>query len=426
MSASAKPHSSPRIETRLGTAELTRAAMKGLDLSPVVAELEEAANNGPARGAALMDLSAIEQLRGNLERGLRYQELALQQCQIYETHSTAEPDLDVLVLAAPIHMGGNTPIEFLIANTSIRQRTLYLSEEHQLPEKLPEHDVIFVAAPGDNDQNRGHLEKIYESLDSFDRPILNNPRAIVGLERDELVLSAGQVPGVRLPETFRASRTDLIARCVSKTWSTSPFAKLGAPFIIRPVGSHAGRDLEKLSTVEEIAEYLQRCSDDDFFISSFIDYSSDDGLFRKYRIIFVDGRPFPCHMAISEQWKIWYLNAGMHLSHEKRLEEGQFMTNFDNDFFLRHEQAFLELPQRIGLEYFGIDCAESRDGELVVFEADNALIVHDMDPHEVFPYKREQMHKLFAAFTEMLRARASIPQSLAGSLHRLPGTLPSM
>lgn len=301
MSASATPHSSPRIETRLGTAELTRTAMKGLDLSPVVAELEEAANNGPARGAALMDLSAIEQLRGNLERGLRYQELALQQCQIYETHSTAEPDLDVLVLAAPIHMGGNTPIEFLIANTSIRQRTLYLSEEHQLPEKLLEHDVIFVAAPSDNDQNRGHLEKIYESLDSFDRPILNNPRAIVGFERDELVLSAGQVPGVRLPETFRASRTDLIARCVSKTWSTSPFAKLGAPFIIRPVGSHAGRDLEKLSTVEEIAEYLQRCSDDDFFISSFIDHSSDDGLFRKYRIIFVDGRPFPCHM--KSDWK---------------------------------------------------------------------------------------------------------------------------
>lgn len=102
------------------------------------------------------------------------------------------------------------------------------------------------------------------------------------------------------------------------------------------------------------------------------------------------------------------------------------MTNFDNHFFFRHEQALLELPQRIGLEYFGIDCAESHDGELVVFKADNALIVHDMDPHEVFPYKREQMHNLLAAFTEMLCARANVPHSLAGSLHRLPGTLPRM
>ncbi len=402
MSASARPHSSSRIENRIGVAALTRAVMQNLDLSPVFAELETAANNGPARGAALMDLSTIEQLKGNLERGLQYQSLALQQCQIYETYSDVDPTLDLLVLAAPIHMGGNTPIDFLVANSSVRQRTVFLSEEFELPDQLPEHDVCFVAAPGDCDENRQHLEYINDCLADLDRPILNAPERIKQLERDELVKTTAGVPGLCLPETYRVPRTDLIRHGETGTWSLAAFANLGTPFIIRPVGSHAGRNLELLSSFDEISSYLQRCSDDAFFISSFIDYRSDDKQFRKYRVIFVNGEPFPCHMAISEQWKIWYLNADMHLSHEKRMEERDFMVNFDNGFRARHEQALMDLPKRVGLEYFGIDCAESRDGKLVVFEADNALIVHDMDPPDLFPYKRDQMHRLFAAFTEML------------------------
>ena len=402
MSASARPHSSSRIEKRIGVAALTRAVMQNLDLSPVVAELETAANNGPARGAALMDLSTIEQLKGNLERGLQYQSLALQQCQIYETYSDVDPTLDLLVLAAPIHMGGNTPIDFLVANSSVRQRTVFLSEEFELPDQLPEHDVCFVAAPGDCDENRQHLEYINDCLTELDRPILNAPERIKQLERDELVKTTAGVPGLCLPETYRVPRSDLIRRGETGTWSLAAFANLGTPFIIRPVGSHAGRNLELLSSFDDISSYLQRCSDEAFFISSFIDYRSDDKQFRKYRVIFVNGEPFPCHMAISEQWKIWYLNADMHLSHEKRMEERDFMVNFDKGFRARHEQALMDLPKRVGLEYFGIDCAESRDGKLVVFEADNALIVHDMDPPDLFPYKRDQMHRLFAAFTEML------------------------
>jgi hypothetical protein len=42
----------------------------------------------------------------------------------------------------------------------------------------------------------------------------------------------------------------------------------------------------------------------------------------------------------------------------------------------------------------------------VVFEADNALIVHDMDPHEVFPYKKPQMQKVFSAFAGMISSRS--------------------
>ena len=67
----------------------------------------------------------------------------------------------------------------------------------------------------------------------------------------------------------------------------------------------------------------------EFFVSRFVDYAGDDGLFRKYRIVIVDGRPYACHMAIADRWDIWYLNAGMAFSESKRLEEANFMRTFD-------------------------------------------------------------------------------------------------
>ena len=85
-------------------------------------------------------------------------------------------------------------------------------------------------------------------------------------------------------------------------------------------------------------------------------------------------------MAVAEEWKVWYLNADMALSAANRLEEARFMQFFDETFGARHAGALAEMAARIGLDYVLIDCAETKDGELLVFEADHCAIVHDMDP----------------------------------------------
>ena len=118
-------------------------------------------------------------------------------------------------------------------------------------------------------------------------------------------------------------------------------------------------------------------------------------------------------MAISEQWKIWYLNADMALSAAKRAEEAYFMASFDDEFAVRHAGALSEMTRRVGLDYFMVDCAETKTGDLLVFEADNTAIVHNMDPPGIFPYKAPQMHKVFDAFAAMLYKRAGNPRACA-------------
>jgi len=103
----------------------------------------------------------------------------------------------------------------------------------------------------------------------------------------------------------------------------------------------------------------------------------------------------------------------MAFSEEKRAEEAAFMLDFDRAFAARHRNALDEMSKRVGLDYFIVDCAENRDGELLVFEADNTAVVHNMDPPAVFPYKPPQMRKIFAAFTAMLSRHAEAAEGRA-------------
>jgi len=82
------------------------------------------------------------------------------------------------------------------------------------------------------------------------------------------------------------------------------------------------------------------------------------------------------------------------------------MRTFDVGFARRHQAALTGLAKRIALDYFTVDCAETKSGSLLIFEADNTAIVHDMDSPELFPYKAPQMRKVFDAFAAMLGRRA--------------------
>jgi glutathione synthase/RimK-type ligase-like ATP-grasp enzyme len=206
--------------------------------------------------------------------------------------------------------------------------------------------------------------------------------------------------------TARLERAALVALGAGTAALETLLADGAFPLIARPVGSHAGHGLQKLDDAGALPAYLAERPEAEFYLSRFVDYRSADGLFRKYRIVFIDGRPFACHMAITDQWMIYYLNANMKESAAKRAEEAAFMTGFDGDFARRHGPALAAIAARVGLDYFGIDCAETAGGDLLVFEGDIAMIVHAMDSPEIFPYKPPQMRKVFAAFRAMLHRRS--------------------
>ncbi len=388
---------------RIGFARLTTMAFGGADLRPLRDQLMSKVAAGTADAGEGLDLSLIAQLLGDKPTGMAIQAEVLAFHQLFRSPCSAEkPKLRVLALAAAMDMGGNTPIEFLLENSGIELLTLYVVAGVELPVPLPDHDVAIVIA-SDSDQCREALRKIDRAASRWPRPLLNPPRLVGNLDRDKLHRLLHGIEGLDIPMTASATRAQLQELALS---DADFAADVEFPIIVRPLGSHAGAGLARIDDRAAIGRYLAGRPEPEFFVSRFVDYAGDDGLFRKYRIVIVDGRPYACHMAIADRWDIWYLNAGMAFSESKRREEENFMRSFDQGFAARHQGALAAMIERIGLDYFTVDCAENRRGELLIFEADNTAVVHNMDSPELFPYKAPRMRLIFEAFAAMLSRRA--------------------
>ena len=390
----------------IGLAPLMKLAFSGDDLKPIGEKLIERSKQHPNDANALMDLATILLLIGQRDIALATQIEALQYQQVFHIPSVGEPKLRVLALMSPGDLMANTPIEFLLEDSNIALDILYVGVGIPAVEQLPEHDVMFVAI-GESDETHFVLEELSNVTNLWPRPVVNTPEHILDLARDKSAKLLQDIPGVEMPMSVRVSKETLQKISNEEVKLESILEGHQFPIIARPVGSHAGKGLKRLNSADDIADYLNAVPDQEFYIAPFVDYHSPDGLFRKYRIILIEGKPFVCHMAVSSHWIIHYLNAGMHESSDKRAEEEKFMLNFENNFVPRHREALNEIAKRIGLDYIGIDCSETPDGKLLIFEVDSDMIVHDMDPTDVFPYKHPQMEKLFFAFRNMLTKAAS-------------------
>jgi hypothetical protein len=385
----------------LGLAHLMRAAFRGEDLMPLAQAMMERAARDEHDAEALFDLSTILQLQGIRDVGLATLDLALQIKRVVELPSRRPTRIRLLALMAPGDLMVNAPLPFLLEDSDISLTMLYLVPGEPLPERLPEHDLIFVAI-AETTQTHQLLEQLAVGIRTWDKPVLIRPERIMLTSRATTYDLLRDTPGIRVAPTLQASRQQLLTISTGEGSLQALSQGFAYPVIVRPVDSHAGHGLERIDDAIALAAYLREQVEDEFFVSRFIDYSGADGLFRKYRVVLIDGVPYAGHMGVSKHWMIHYLNAGMTESAAKRAEEEQFMRDFDADFAPRHAAALQTLHQRFGLEYLVIDCAQTGDGDLLVFEVDPGAVVHAMDPEELFPYKRPAMQRIFTAFRSLL------------------------
>ena len=173
-----------------------------------------------------------------------------------------------------------------------------------------------------------------------------------------------------------------------------------ASILARPVGTHGGDDFDKIDTTAELAAYLAKPAETDRYFIEYADYRSADGFFRKYRFIFVEDNVLPYHLAIADGWKVHHVNTDMANQAWMQQEEAAFLNEPTRVFNERHYQALREIQQRIGLEYCGIDCALDTNGDLLVFEVNASMLVHDDNAE--FSYKDPAVRRIKAAFDAML------------------------
>jgi len=322
---------------------------------------------------------------------------ALSRKQLYAA-ATAEGSRRVLVMAAPGNTAANTPLDFCVDHNVVALHVCYLADAAPMPE-LPAYDLVFNAIE-EADSSATAIERCSRFVASQSKPVINHPKHLAKVRRSTLETTLRDVRGCTIPESLRLTREEVAAAAEG----SGKIAGLDFPVLVRPVDTHGGRGLERITVPAQLPEYLGRVAGEHFYVSPFVDYRSADSYYRKYRVIVVDGEPFPYHLAIADSWMVHYHSSLMEQHAWMRAEEERFLRE-PGSVFAAWNTVFRDIAAAVGLDYFGIDCAVAADGSVLIFECGGGMLVQCMDPPELFAYKYHYVPRIFAALDLMFVAR---------------------
>jgi tetratricopeptide (TPR) repeat protein len=315
------------------------------------------------------------------------------------------PDFRLLAIYAPF--AGNTPAEFLFEDAAYDRDTLALLGAAEVDAALLGDVQLVVNLISDADQAVTVLPSAARLVAKLGKPVINDPDKVGRTTRDAIANLLPGIPACRVPRILRLEGGALVS--AASLASTLPFS---FPVLARPAGTHGGDDFEKIESPAELTAFLAGRPQSDHYIIEYADYASADGHFRKYRFIFIDEEILPYHLAIGNGWKVHHGSTDMANQPWMQREEAAFLANPGAVFDASHFEALQEIQRRIGLDYFGIDCALDASGNLIVFEVNASMLVHCDNAQ--FPYKDPHVRAIKRAFEGMLRKRAADHQAAQG------------
>ncbi len=299
------------------------------------------------------------------------------------------PERTVLVLAAAD--AANVPLQHLMPRARITLIRWYIEYATTDQDRaLPPHDLIFNAI-GDPDLAPIVKPPVARLLRERAPHVLNDPARIASTKRSDLPHLLAGIPGIVVPSVIRhdgAHESPVGARA----GAAIPF-----PVLFRPLGSHGGEGVRKIDDAGAMVELRETAA----YLTEFVDFVSADGWYRKYRVIFVDRRPYPYHLAIARDWLVHYWTAGMERDAVRREEEHRFLVAPFEAIGPCAMTALGLIGARLDLDYAGIDFGVLPDGRLLVFEANATMLVYpEHDP--CFAYRDPAVRAIQSAFDAML------------------------
>ena len=394
--------------------ELGKTCFALTETEQALRQSEEAVAINPRDADSLYWMGGLNQTLGRIEAAeAAYLRAAQLQPLIRRPAAKSPADFRILALYAPF--GGNTPTEFLFGHADYATDTLALLSSSRLdPVQLGQGVDAVVNLISDADQAADILPIAAGLVRALGKPTINNPDGILRTTRDAIAELLQGIPRCRVPRIARLSAAP--DRSASARDAAAAFA---FPVLARPAGTHGGDDFERFDDLAGLTTFLAQRPGDDCYLIEYIDYRSPDGQYRKYRFIFVGAEMLPYHLAIGGDWKLHHDSTDMGEHPWMQQEELAFLTNPGTFFSVANLRALQTIRERIGLDFFGIDCALDTSGDLVVFEVNASMLVHDQNAD--FPYKDPFVRNIKLAFDGMLRRRAGEPRGAPPIDLRHPG-----
>ncbi|MGH7189000.1 MAG: tetratricopeptide repeat protein [Acetobacteraceae bacterium] len=345
----------------------------------------------PAMVVAHQNLAAISAAKGWGAEARGHRDAAYRQQTVF-IERAARPELTVLMPTTA--ESGNVPWKFLFPHdrcTVIKWFIEYAREGEA--ERLPPYDLVFNGI-GDADAAAATDAALQHFLAGCTRPVLNPPAAVARTRRD------------RLPELL-SGIADLVVPEVTRLDSAHPGPlNVAFPILLRALGSHGGAGVRLIHSEAEPGLAIGTTREGSY-LTRFHPFASADGWHRKYRVIFIEGRPFPYHLALSRHWLVHYVTADMLSDAAKGEAERAFLEDPEAAIGEAAMAALAATGRRLALDFAGIDFSILPDGRVLVFEANATMLVHPEDEAGPLAYRNDAVRRILGAFRTMVaQARA--------------------
>jgi glutathione synthase/RimK-type ligase-like ATP-grasp enzyme len=246
----------------------------------------------------------------------------------------------------------------------------------------------------DPDTHRGALERCMELCAQVNTSVINRPEKIMLTSRDRVSKLLQGIPSVKMPVTVRfnpGSPEDVFEGAESEN--------INFPFIVRVAGDHGGKSMILVNSREDHPVlHVYPFDGRDFYLTEFVDYKDETGLYHKQRIVVIDGEPVLRHSLYNSEWKI-HGNSRAFMSARESWEDSLArMRQMDSDMIPKLRPMIREISSRLQLEYFGVDCSVQPNGEMLIFEANANMNVLVND----FPQMNERVDVIKSRIHAML------------------------
>ena len=297
---------------------------------------------------------------------------------------------------------GNIPYKALLP--PLRSDCVVWYMEHARLEQLAEIDdyAVVLNAIGDPDLAIASAEVVDQVVWTTGKPVMNRPERVRATFRHVLPATLAGIENVLGPPTVRLTAAEIGEGGLAPAAAR---AGLAAPVLVRPVGSHGGAGLVLAADAEALAA-TQVPPGADAYLTAYVDYRSPDGFFRKYRMIFVDRRPHPYHLAIGRHWMVHHQSTDMATDPARIAEEMAFLSDPAAAIGETALAAVAAIGARLDLDYGGVDFTLTADGRVLVFEANATMLTH-LEPEDgPFAAKNPHIRPIMEAFQAHLAAVA--------------------
>lgn len=369
------------------------------DLSAAEAHFNTALELDPDLTKAHQGLASVFQRRGDMGKAIQHLDKAFGGRPIFNLayRGRSEP-IPLLILASALD--GNTPWRFLV-DYALFQTTIIPVEYFGNDSQLPPHRLIFNVI-GDSDLCREGLEIAHRLVGTTRAPVVNRPDAVMQTGRLTNARRMSAIAGVTAPRMALVAKTDLHSGLALETLAQR---EIGFPLLLRAPGFHGGNHFVLASSPDMLESVLDGLPGENLLAMEFLDARAEDSLFRKYRVMSIDGSFYPIHLAISTQWKVHYFNSDTDKEERHRKEEQAFLGDFSAYLGPSAVSALARIAETLALDYCGMDFGVDKQGNILLYEANSTMVVNPATDETQPRYKRTAIENALAAARRMLVER---------------------